>query len=184
MQVHAANSAYDPAGTNGASSVGERTRGGGNGSGNSESLTAAASIGGERAKPIGAELNAAIARAIVRIHRNTVGRGPTKAHAFFHHNIVVVVLEEVLIKAERTLLAEGDDDSVIRLRQKLLETMRPDLIAAVERLTDRHVTALIGGTEPKPDAAGHVFMLDRPIQTQPAGATGDAALRHRSPQPT
>jgi hypothetical protein len=45
----------------------------------------------------------------------------------------------------RTLVAAGHDDSVIRLRQKLLETMRLDLIAAMDRLTDRRMTAADGG---------------------------------------
>jgi uncharacterized protein YbcI len=112
-----------------------------------------------------------------------VGRGPAKSHAFFRGNIVVVLLEEVLVTGEHTLLAGGHDDSVIRLRQQRLQTMRLDLIAAVERLTDRHVTALMGDTNLRPDIASHVVVLDRPIQTQPAGATGDPGLRHRRRPP-
>jgi uncharacterized protein YbcI len=120
-------------------------------------------------KPIGGELNAAIARAVVRIHRSSVGRGPTKAHAFFRGHIVVVVLENVFSAEERTLLAGGRGESVIRLRQELLEMMRRDLVAAVEELTGCGVTALMGDTSLEPDMASHVFVLDGPIQAQPPG---------------
>jgi uncharacterized protein YbcI len=125
------------------------------------------SIGHEGDRPIAGELNAAIARAVGRIHRDRVGRGPTKAQAFFRGNVVVVVLENVLVKAERTLLGRGLDESVVHLRNELFEMMRPDLIAAVETLTDRHVTALMSASHMDPDIAGQIFVLDQPIQTQP-----------------
>jgi uncharacterized protein YbcI len=111
----------------------------------------------------GGELNAAIARAAVRIHRAYVGRGPTKAHAFFRGNIVVVIFENVLVRAEQTLMVQGHVESVLELRRELLETMRPDLTAAVEELTDRRVTALMGDTNLDADIASHVFVLDRPV---------------------
>jgi uncharacterized protein YbcI len=130
------------------------------------------SIGPGGDKPVRGELNAAVARAVVRIHRDCVGRGPTKARAFFHDNVVVVVLEDVLVTVERTLLAAGRDDSVIRLRQEVLETMRPDLIAAVESLSMRNVTAMMGDTNLTPDMASLIFVLDRPIDIQPADPTG------------
>jgi uncharacterized protein YbcI len=121
-------------------------------------------------KPIGGELNAGIARAVVRIHRDSVGRGPTKAQAFFRGNIVVVVLEQVLAKEERTLVSSGHEDAVMALRHELLVTMKPDLMAAVETLTNCRVVAMMGDTNLKADMAGHIFVLDEPIETQSAGA--------------
>ena len=121
-------------------------------------------------KPIGGELNAGIARAVVRIHRDSVGRGPTKAQAFFRGNIVVVVLEQVLAKEERTLVSSGHEDAVMALRHELLVTMKPDLMAAVETLTNCRVVAMMGDTNLKADMAGHIFVLDEAIETQPAGA--------------
>jgi uncharacterized protein YbcI len=121
-------------------------------------------------KPIGGELNAGIARAVVRIHRDSVGRGPTKAQAFFRGNVVVVVLEHVLAKEERTLVSSGHEDAVTALRHELLETMQPDLMAAVETLTDRRVVAMMGDTNLNADMAGQIFVLDEPIETHSAGA--------------
>ena len=121
-------------------------------------------------KPIGGELNAGIARAVVRIHRDSVGRGPTKAQAFFRGNIVVLVLEQVLAKEERTLVSSGHEDAVMALRHELLVTMKPDLMAAVEMLTNCRVVAMMGDTNLKADMAGHIFVLDEAIETQPAGA--------------
>jgi uncharacterized protein YbcI len=146
--------------------------------GNGTRITAAPIGGGD--KPIRGGLNAAIARAVVRIHRNRLGRGPTRARAFFRGDIVVVVLEDVLVTEERTLVAGGHHDSVILVRQRLLETMRPELITAVERLTGRCVTALMSDTRPKPDMASHVFVLDRPVETRPAGSLG---IRTSRPAP-
>jgi len=121
-------------------------------------------------KPSGGELNAGIARAVVHIHRDSVGRGPTKAQAFFRGNVVVVLLEHVLAKEERTLVSSGHEDAVTALRHELLLTMKPDLMAAVETLTNRRVVAMMGDTNLKADMAGQIFVLDEAIETQPAVA--------------
>jgi uncharacterized protein YbcI len=145
---------------------------------------AAASATGQAAAARDGELNASIARAAVRLHRSHVGRGPTKARAFFRGNIVVVVLEEVLTQSERSLVASGRHDAVIRVREALLETMRADLIAAIETLTDRGVTALMSATHLEPDMAAEIFMLDRPVESGSADAgrvERVASPRHAAP---
>lgn len=53
----------------------------------------------------GGELNAAISNAVVRIHSQYLGRGPTRARTFHRENTVVTILEDALTKAERTLAA-------------------------------------------------------------------------------
>jgi hypothetical protein len=46
--------------------------------------------------------------------------------------------------------------------------MRPELVAAVEALTDRTVTALMGSTSVEADISTEVFVLDRPVDPQRA----------------
>jgi len=140
------------------------------------SVVGAAAATGQAAAARGGELNASIARAAVKLHRSHVGRGPTRARAFFRDNIVVVVLEDVLAQSERTLVASGRHDTVVRLREALLETMRADLIAAIETLTDRRVTAFMSGTHLEPDMAAEIFVLDRPVD----GGSADAGRVERS----
>jgi uncharacterized protein YbcI len=131
---------------------------------------AASTVTQDTDKPSGGELNAGIARAVVHIHRDSVGRGPTKAQAFFRGNVVVVLLEYVLAKEERTLVSSGHEDAVMALRHELLVTMKPDLMAAVETLTNCRVVAMMGDTNLKADMAGQIFVLDEAIETQPAVA--------------
>jgi uncharacterized protein YbcI len=113
-------------------------------------------------------LNAAIARAVVRVHREQVGRGPTKAQAFFHHNIVVVVMRDVMTQAERSLAETGRRGAVREVRRQLQTTMRPELIAAVEELTGATVDALLSDDQLDPDVSAQVFVMDRPVPVTPA----------------
>ena len=68
----------------------------------------------DHAGEVGGELNAAVARAAVRVHRWHAGRGPTKARAFFRHDVVVAVLEDALTVTERSLIADDRRDAVAR----------------------------------------------------------------------
>jgi uncharacterized protein YbcI len=111
----------------------------------------------------GGQLNAALSRAIVQLHNHHLGRGPTKGHAFYRGNVVVVILEDTLTKAERSLIAAGKTDAVRDVRRQLLDTMRPDLVGAVERLTGCRVVSFLADNETEPDVAAEVFVLDRAL---------------------
>jgi uncharacterized protein YbcI len=111
----------------------------------------------------GGQLNAALARAVVQIHRRYIGRGPTKAQAFFRGNVVVVVLREVMTKAEQSLAQRGEAQAVLDTRRRFQEAMHADLQEAVERLTGRRVIAFMSDNSVEPDMAAEVFVLDRPI---------------------
>jgi uncharacterized protein YbcI len=122
-----------------------------------------------RDRPGGGELNAAIARTVVHIYRNHVGRGPTRAHAFFRGSIVVVLMQNVMTIAERTLADSGQAAAVLAVRHRLQEAMRADLVASVARLTGRSVTASMSAHHIDPDMAAEIFVLDQPV---PSGAAG------------
>jgi uncharacterized protein YbcI len=110
-----------------------------------------------------AQLNAAVARAVVHNHKQHLGRGPSKVHAFFRGNVVVVVLEDTMTPAERSLSNDGKGATVLGFRAELESTMRTDIVAAVELLTDRQVVAFMSASHLDPDMAAEIFVLDRPL---------------------
>jgi uncharacterized protein YbcI len=74
--------------------------------------------------------------------------------------MVVVLLEEVMTAAERTLLATGRDAAVKDLRAELHAAMRGELVVAIEDLTGCRVTGLMTDSQPDPDLAVEVFVVD------------------------
>jgi uncharacterized protein YbcI len=112
---------------------------------------------------LGGELNAHIARAIVRIYREVCGRGPTRARASYRGNVVVVVLEQVLTQAERSLVASDRCNEALALRRELHDTMRDELARAVSELTGCRVRAVMGDAQFDPDVAAEVFVLDQAV---------------------
>jgi uncharacterized protein YbcI len=115
----------------------------------------------------GGRLNAELAKAVVRIHNRYVGRGPDRGRAFFRDNIVVVVLEEILTKAEHSLIRAGKADLVTLMRRHFQATMETELIANVERLTGCKVVAFMNDNHADPDIAAEIFVLDRPVPGGP-----------------
>jgi uncharacterized protein YbcI len=121
---------------------------------------------------VGGELNAAIARAVVRYHATHLDRGPSKAHAFYHDNIVVVVLEDVLTRGERNVAAAGGTDAVLGLKRAGQDFLRPYLRSTIERLTGNKVRAFMSTNHVDPDLGAELFVLDRPIPGQHQPGSG------------
>lgn len=118
-------------------------------------------------RPVGGALNAAVARAIVRYSAHQFGRGPTKAQAFYHDSIMVIVLEDQLTQAERSLVTGGQADAVEGTRRGFQELMRPYLRSTIERLTGCNVRAFLSANHFDPDVGAELFVLDRPIAEPP-----------------
>jgi uncharacterized protein YbcI len=111
----------------------------------------------------GGQLNAAVTSALVGIHNEHLGRGPTTASTFHYRNVVVTLMHDVLTHAERSLGRTGRADAIRNVRGLFQTAMEPEFRAAVERLTGRRVVAFIGGNEVDPDIAAEVFVLDQPL---------------------
>ena len=109
------------------------------------------------------ELNAAITRAVVGVHSQYVGRGPTKAQTFYRGPVIVTVMENAMTKAERSLVKDGELETVLGMRRKFQRTMREDLVSEIERLTGQKVLAFMSDNHVEPDLAAELFFLDGPV---------------------
>ena len=108
----------------------------------------------------GGQLSAAICNALVRIQREYLGRGPTKARALLRDDTILVLMQDTLTKAERSLVADGRGEDVQDTRRTFQRTMRTDIVAAVEELTGRRVVAFMSDTHIDPDLACEVILLE------------------------
>jgi uncharacterized protein YbcI len=111
----------------------------------------------------GGELNAALTSAIVGIHTNHLGRGPSSASTFHNENVVAILMRDVMTQVEKTLSRSGNGQAVSNMRHLYQLTMADEFKAAVERLTGRKVVAFISGNHVDPDIAVETFVLDSPI---------------------
>jgi uncharacterized protein YbcI len=108
----------------------------------------------------GGALNAAVTSAIVGIHTNHLGRGPSSASTFHNENVVAVLMRDVMTQVEKALSRSGNGHAVSNMRQLYQQTMADDFKAAIERLTGRKVVAFISGNHVDPDIAVELFILD------------------------
>ena len=101
----------------------------------------------------------AISNLVVRLLSEYTGRGPTKARTHFSHNLITVVVQDLLMKGERSLIRDGKQDLVLETRRAYQLTMREDYTAGIEEITGRVVTAFLSANHIDPDVAIESFML-------------------------
>ena len=104
-----------------------------------------------------------MANALARIETEHLDLAPEDATAFYHSNIVVVVMRDVLSNAEKLLAQNGSRDDVAEVRQLFQREMETDFRAAVARLTGQKVIAFLSANNLEPDLAAEIFILDAPL---------------------
>jgi uncharacterized protein YbcI len=111
---------------------------------------------------------AAISTAVVHVFFEHTGRGPTRARTTINGTTLVVILQETMTKAERSLVEAGREAEVLQLRRSFQETMRDDLVAVVEQMTASRVNAFMSANHIAPDVAAEIFLLDSKVATASA----------------
>src|ERR1043166_1185306 len=89
------------------------------------------------------KLAAAIANAIVGLHRDHYGRGATRTRTVMGSDYVIVFLEDVYTPVERTLIESGRFDTVRATRNAFQDTMREKFSDAVEEAVGRKVIGFL-----------------------------------------
>ena len=102
---------------------------------------------------------AAISNMIVRLTSQYTGRGPTRARTYINQDLVTVVLQDTLTKAERTLLARDRSELVLATRRAFQDAMQADFVAGLQEILGREVVAFLSANHADPDYAVETFIL-------------------------
>jgi uncharacterized protein YbcI len=112
----------------------------------------------------------AVSNALVTLHKEQFGRGPTRARTnFAGDNTLVCVLEDALLPAERVMVQMGDQQRVRESRVALQAATSDQFVRAVEAIVGRAVTAFASATDADQGVVWEIFNL------QPASPPDGAA---------
>jgi uncharacterized protein YbcI len=104
-----------------------------------------------------------ISREIVKAHAQYYGRGPTKARTVWKEDLIVVILEDIFTRAERTLVDAGHFDQVRSTRQAFQDEVEPLFRQLIEQSSGRKVRSFLSQVNPD-GVAAEIFVLARSDQ--------------------
>lgn len=110
----------------------------------------------------GEELTDAISAAMVELYAQFYGHDRTTATTYINDNVVLCVLEDILSVGEDKQIAVGRSSEVIDGRVAFQENTEDEFTAAIERLTQRPVTAYLSANQTTPGVACELFFLEAP----------------------
>jgi len=103
-----------------------------------------------------------VSNAMVRLHKEQFGRGPTSARSnFAGPDTLVCVLEEVLLPAELKLVDMGMQDSVRDARTSFQVATASEFVEAIETIVLRKVRAFASAVDPDANVVFETFYFER-----------------------
>jgi uncharacterized protein YbcI len=112
------------------------------------------------------EVRAAIATGLVKLHSRYYGKGPTQARTYMWDDVVVAVLRGGFTTVEETLIREGEEETVHRMRRSFQKSMAPEFRSVVEEATGRKVEAYMSQIHATQGIAVEVFVLEALAQAE------------------
>ncbi len=104
---------------------------------------------------------AAMSRAMVALHKEQFGKGPTNSHSHFAgRDTLVCVLEGGLLPAEKKMVELGDVARVRETRIAFQTATEAEFVSAVEQIFYRKVRAFSSAVDPRADVVYEVFSLE------------------------
>jgi uncharacterized protein YbcI len=118
-----------------------------------------------------------LANEMVRLTKEQFGRGPTAARALWAGpDVLIVVLEETLTPAERSLVRMGEHERLRETRMYFQYASVRELCEPVERLTGRTVRAFISGIDTEADG-----LVTETFVLYPEGEEGPSRIERAEP---
>jgi uncharacterized protein YbcI len=103
---------------------------------------------------------AAVSNAMVKLHKEQFGRGPTHARTeFAGGDTLVCTLDDALLPAERAMVEMGEDQRVRESRTFLQAATAGLFVEVVEDIVGRKVRAFASAIDPMANVVFEVFSL-------------------------
>ena len=110
---------------------------------------------------IGTEYLQAVSNAMVRLHKEQFGRGPTNARTHYAGpDTLVCTLENALLPAERTMVEMGEQQRVRESRLVLQAATADTFIEVVEGIVHRKVRGFTSAIDPDAALVWEIFAFD------------------------
>jgi uncharacterized protein YbcI len=106
------------------------------------------------------EVSGRLATAIVQRYRARFGRGPTQSRAYIGPDFALVILGSVQTDVERSLVAEGELDSVEFMRRRVRQMAAEEFCATTEEVVGRKVVAMLGDHNALANTSALIFLLE------------------------
>ncbi len=102
-----------------------------------------------------------VSNAMVALHKEQFGRGPTRARSHFAgEDALLCVLDDALLPAERTMVEMGEQQRVRESRMFLQVATADEFVATVEEITGRTVRAFASATDPDKGVVMENFVFE------------------------
>ena len=102
-----------------------------------------------------------VSNAMVRIYKELLGRGPTKARSSYAGpDTMVATIENSLTPAERNMVLLEEHQRVREIRMFFQHAAEQDFVEAVENITGRKVQAFVSGMDTSQDVSSEVFYFE------------------------
>jgi uncharacterized protein YbcI len=98
--------------------------------------------------------------AMVRLHRQFYGKGPTEAKTYAINDTILCMLRGGYTTVEKTLMADGKSDEVERIRRAFQATMKDRFVEVIETTLHRPVIGYMSQVHSDPDVAVELFLLE------------------------
>jgi uncharacterized protein YbcI len=103
----------------------------------------------------------AVSNAMVALHKEQFGRGPTVARSHFAGpDALVCVMQDALLPAERAMVAMGEAQRVRESRMWFQVATAQRFIETVEQIVARTVFSFASATDPERGVVMEVFVFD------------------------
>jgi uncharacterized protein YbcI len=102
-----------------------------------------------------------VSNAMVALHKEQFGRGPTRAQSHLAGpDALLCVMDDALLPAERTMVEMGEQQRVRESRMFLQVATADQFIATVESITGRTVRAFASASDPDHGVVMETFIFE------------------------